>query len=510
MKRAGCEEDTGSRAPAGTADLSEPAVSVPPPAAAKPGVILAVACLAQFMVVLDVSVVNVALPAIRASLHYSPSGLQWVVNAYVLTFAGFLMLGGRASDLFGRRRVFAFGLLLFVGASLVGGFAQNSAWLTAARAVQGLGGAVLSPASLTIIMTTFPEGRARLKALGTWSAVAGSGGAFGVVIGGVLTTALSWRWVLFINVPIGLIGLVVGVRYLTEIRSGRRERLDIAGAVTVTAGLAAVVYAIVGTDTHAWGSAQTVGTLAIGVGLLGAFLVIQVRSASPLVPLRLFRSRSVTGANLTMFGLGAAFFSFWYFLSLYVEEVLGFDALHTGIAFFPIGAFIALGAQLSSRLVPRVGSRPLLVVGLAMAAAGAFWLTGIGVHSEYWAAVFGPGSMVALGFGLSFTPLAAAATSGVARQEAGLASGLLNTSRQVGGSVGQAVLATLASSRSTVARHAGSTAAAAATTGYARAFLVAGFFLVAALLATTVLPGRLAAVRRPVGKHAVSERPALS
>jgi EmrB/QacA subfamily drug resistance transporter len=492
---------------------SVPGVSSPSPAVARPGIILAVACLAQFMVVLDVSVVNVALPAIRASLHYTPSGLQWVVNAYVLTFAGFLMLGGRASDLFGRRRVFAFGLLLFVGASLVGGFAQSSAWLTAARAVQGLGGAVLSPASLTIIMTTFPEGQARLRALGTWSAVAGSGGAFGVVIGGVLTTALSWRWVLFINVPIGIIGLVAGARYLTEIRSGRREPLDVAGAVTVTAGLAAVVYAIVGTDRHPWGSTQTVGTLAIGAALLGGFLVLQVRSASPLVPLRLFRSRSVTGANLTMVGLGAAFFSFWYFLSLYVEEVLGFDALHTGIAFFPIGAFIAVGAQLSSRLVSRVGSRPLLVLGLAMAAAGVFWLTAIGVHSEYWAAVFGPGSMVAFGFGLSFTPLAAAATSGVARNEAGLASGLLNTSRQVGGSVGLAVLATIATSRTTVARHAGATAAAAATSGYARAFLVSGFFLVAALLATAVLPGRLdagRAGRAPAGPHPVRGRPAVS
>jgi EmrB/QacA subfamily drug resistance transporter len=465
-------------------------------AAVRPGIILAIACLAQGMVVLDVSVVNVALPAIRSSLHYSADGLQWVVNAYVLTFAGFLMLGGRASDLFGRRRVFLVGLTVFVLASLVGGFAQNAAWLTAARAVQGLGGAILSPATLTIIMTTYTEGKGRLKALSTWSAVAGGGGALGVVIGGILITTLSWRWVLFVNVPVGAIEMFAAARCLPEVRSGRRVRLDYAGAVTITAGLAALVYGIVGTDRHAWTSGTTLGTVALALVLLAGFVVVQLRSPAPLVPLRLFRSRSVTGANLAMLCLGAAFFSFWYFLSLYVEDVLGFDALQTGLAFFPIGVCIVVGARLSARLVAAIGGRSLIAVGLSLATVGMVWMTSIGVHSEFWGSVFGPGALVSFGFGLALTPLASAATTGVVAQEAGLAAGLLNTSRQVGGSIGLAVLATLATSKTLLASRSGARPAGALTSGYSRAFLVAAGFLFAGLLLSTILP------RRPVAATA--------
>jgi EmrB/QacA subfamily drug resistance transporter len=454
--------------------------------------VLAVACLAQLMVVLDVSIVNVALPSIRASLHYSPTGLQWVVNAYVLTFAGFLMLGGRAGDLIGRRRIFLGGLALFTLASLAGGLAQDAVWLTAARAVQGLGGAVLSPATLSIVMTTFTEGDARNRAIGMWSAVAGAGGAVGVILGGILTSGLSWRWVLFVNVPIGVAGLVAGRRFLPDAPGNREAKLDIPGAITVTGGLALLVYAIVGTDTHPWASGQTVGTLAAAAALLAAFAVIQVRSAAPLVPFGLFRSRAVSGANLTMLAVGGAFFSFWYFLSLYVQGALGYDALTAGFAFFPMGVAIVIGAQASSRLVGRVGFRPMIVVGLAVSAAGLLWMSTVTDHSTYAAHILGAGVLVSLGFGLMFTPLAGSATTGVPGHQAGLASGLLNTSRQIGGSVGLAVLATIATSRIAALSDGRPQApgAAALTSGYARVFLISAFFMIAAGAATLLLPSR--------------------
>lgn len=474
-----------------------------PARTARPGFILALACLAQFMVVLDVSIVNVALPSIRSSLHYSATGLQWVVNAYVLTFAGFLMLGGRAGDLFGRRRVFLAGLGLFSLASLAGGLAQDPAWLTAARAAQGLGGAVLSPATLTIIMTTFGEGEARNRALGTWSAVAGAGGALGVVLGGVLTSALSWRWVLFVNIPIGVAGLVAGRLILAEGRRPDAGRLDVGGALTVTGGLAALVYAIVGTDTHPWGSAQTLATLAVSAVLLLAFVVIQTRVASPLVPLRLFRSRSVSGANLAMLAVGSAFFSFWYFLSLFLQGVLGYGALKAGFAFFPMGLAIIVGAQFSSRLVGRTGFRYMIVLGLGVTAGGLFWLSTIDRSSGYLANILGPGLLVSLGLGLLLTPLAGAATAGVPRQEAGLASGLLNTSRQVGGSVGLAVLATIATSRTKGLLASHHAVGASLASGYARVFLIAGILILAGLIGTAMLP------RRPVTAQAGAPAVAL-
>ena len=464
--------------------------------------ILSIACVAQFMVVLDVSIVNVALPSIGRDLHYSPTGLQWVVNAYVLTFAGFLLLGGRAADLFGRRRVYMFGLGLFTVASLVGGFAQNTTWLTTARAVQGIGGAFLSPATLTIIVTTF-SGARMAKALGIWSAVAGAGGAAGSILGGVLTAGLSWRWVLFVNIPIGAAALFAAMTYLTEARRpagavaeggerARRPRLDVAGAITVTAGLGALIYAIVGTDTHAWGSTYTLSILAAAVVLLAAFVVIQLRVASmPLVPFRLFRSRPVSGANLVMFLVGAAFFAFWYFMSLYLQNVLGYGALKAGMAFLPMAVTIIIGAQVSARLLPRLGVRPALLTGTLLAAGGFLWLSAIRDNSGYWSHLFGPGCIISLALGLLFTPLASAATSGVHYTEAGLASGVLNTSRQVGGSLGLAVLATVAIDHTTsVLRrgHGAVTAHAALTSGYSRAFVVAAGLSVAAFLASMIVP----------------------
>jgi EmrB/QacA subfamily drug resistance transporter len=453
--------------------------------------ILALACLAQFMVILDVSIVNVALPQIGRELHYSATGLQWVVNAYVLTFAGFLLLGGRAADIFGRRLVFLVGLGLFSAASLLGGLAQTSAELTAARAVQGLGGAILSPATLTIITTTFQDGVARNRALGVWSAVGGAGGAAGAVLGGVLTGYLSWRWVLFVNVPVGVVGILLAMAVLDELRRpGDPRSLDFAGAITGTAGLALLVYAIVGTDTHPWGSVHTLVLLAIALALLALFLLLQARVVKlPLMPLSLFRSRSLAAANVAMLLTGAAFFSMWYFLTLYLQDVHGFGPLKAGLLFLPMGIAIIIGAQIGSRLVSPLGPRVVLMAGLASAAGGFIWLAQLDATSSYLAGVL-PGSLLTtFGLGLAFTPLAAAATSGVPLHQAGLASGVLNTSRQVGGSIGLAALAAVATSRTHQAAATMSTAQAL-TAGFTRAFAVAAILAIAACAAASFIPGR--------------------
>jgi EmrB/QacA subfamily drug resistance transporter len=459
------------------------------------GLILAIACVGQFMVILDVSIVTVALPSIGRDLHYSATGLQWVVNAYVLTFAGFLLLGGRAADLFGQRRVYLAGMALFTVASLAGGIATDSAWLTAARAVQGIAGAVLSPATLTIIITTFSADR-RARALGIWSSVAGAGGAAGSILGGVLTSALSWRWVLFVNIPIGVAAVAGALAWLPESRErvgrGVAARLDIGGAVAVTAGLGVLIYAIIGTDTHPWGGTRTLSLLAVAVVLLAVFALIELRLAgAPLIRFGLFRSRALSGANIVMFLVGAAFFSMWYFLSLYLQNVLGDSALKTGLAFLPMGVTIMIGAQASSRILPRTGVRPLLQAGTLVAAGGFAWLSAISPHASYWTHVFGPGCLISLALGLLFTPLAAAATASVAVTEAGLASGVLNTSRQIGGSIGLAVLATVATDRTRAALAGGRSVvsqAAALNDGYSRAFEVATALTLAAFAASFVVP----------------------
>ena len=481
------------------------------------GVVLAMACIAQFMVILDVSVVNVALPSIGRDLHYSATGLQWVVNAYVLTFAGFLLLGGRLADLLGRRRVFLFGLLLFSAASLVGGFATTSGWLTAARAVQGLGGAVLAPATLTILVTTF-SGAKLVKALGLWSAVGGAGGAVGVFLGGVLTAYLSWRWVLFINVPIGAVTFLLAYFYLGEARRPVTDRhLDIAGSVTVTAGLAILVYGIVGTDVHPWTSAPTLIALAIGVALLAAFFVIELRLARvPLVPFKLFRSRWVSGANVVMFLVGAAFFTMWYFLSLYLQNVLRFGPLKTGVCFLPMTLFIVIGAQTSARLLGRLGVRTLMFAGTGLVTVAFAWLSQLDGTSTYLGSVIGPGCIASFALGLLFTPLASGATTGVDRSEAGLASGVLNTSRQMGGSIGLAVLATVATSHTNSLLHAasagGTTVDDALTAGYARAFAVAAVLGAVGVIASCIVPARAPAPGTPAEVDAAAlggrERPA--
>jgi EmrB/QacA subfamily drug resistance transporter len=469
---------------------------------------LAVCCLAQFMVVLDISIVNVALPQMKIGLHLSQGGQQWVINAYTLTFAGLLMLGGRAADLFGRRRVFLLGLASFTAFSLLGGLAQNGAWLITARALQGTAGAVLAPATLSLLTTTFTAPGERRRALGAWSATAASGAAIGVLAGGILTDLLDWRWVLFVNVPVGIAVLAGAAWTLPESRAGgAARRLDVPGAVTVTAGMALVVYAIVGTGSYPWGSAHTISILALGIALLGAFVLIEARLAEhPLVPLGVFRRRSLTAANGVSFAIGASIFSLFFFLSLYLQQVNHYTPLRAGLAFLPVGLAILAAALLAARMVARIGARRQLTVGLLLAATGLAWMTQLFPGDGYWPGVFLPGLLVGAGFGLSFVPMTMGATAGVPPAQAGMASGLVNTTRQVGGAIGLAVTATVAA-----AVHAQSSAphavASALTTGYDRAFGLGAAVLVAGALVSLLLPGRLGIAERPVpaGDRAESE-----
>ena len=467
-------------------------------------VVLGIVCIGQFMVVLDASIVNVALPSIQRDLHFSTSNLQWIVNAYTLTFAGFLLLGGRAADLFGRRKIFMVGLAVFTASSLLGGLAQNEAWLISARALQGLGAAILAPATLTILTSTFAEGPARAKALGVWSAVSAAGASAGALFGGILTDFLSWRWILFVNVPVGAVALVAARRELPESRADMAHRhLDLAGAVTVTAGLVALVFALVRTETYAWGSAQVLVPLAAAVVLVAVFLFLQARvSKAPLVPLHIFRSRSVSGGNVVMLMMFGALFGSWYFETLYMQHVLGYSPLQAGLAFLPQTVLIAAGAQVTARLVPKFGPRPLILLGTLVAGGGLGWLSQISTGSTFVTDLLGPYVLIGLGMGLAVTPIAVAGTAGVPREEAGLASGLLNTSRTVGASVGLAALATLAANRTSgkltdVAATPAHTAAAL-TDGYTLAFSVAAVVLAAtAAVAMATLPS-LRQIGQPV------------
>ena len=457
---------------------------------------LVLCCLAQFMVILDVSIVNVALPSIRADLGFAAADLQWVVSAYTLTFAGFLLLGGRAADLIGRRVVFITGLAVFGAASLVGGFAQGEATLIAARAAQGLGGAIVAPATLSILTTTFTEGTERNRALGLWAAMGGAGGAAGALLGGILTQWLSWRWILFINVPIGLCAALVAGRVLLPGSSGRTGRgFDVAGAVTVTVGLVVLTYGIVSSEQYGWGSGRTLALLAAGAALLGCFTLIEGRVASaPLVPLRIFGSRQLSGANVVVFLMGAAAFAMWYFLSLYLQEVLGFSPIKAGLSFLPMTLAIVVCSQVASRLTGRIGAGRVLTVGMVLIAAGMLLFAQVRVDGTYLVDVLAPSLLAAAGLGLAFVPVTIAATAGVRGPEAGLASGLVNTSRQVGGSLGLALLATLATQRS--ADLAGSLdRAAALTQGFHRAFLVGGVFALAGAAAAALLLSRQPALQ---------------
>ncbi len=473
---------------------------------------LLLACLAQFMVILDVSVVNVALPSIRGALHFSEQNLQWVVNAYTVTFAGFMLLGGRAADLLGRRRVFVSGLLLFAAASLAGGVAQDQATLIAARAVQGLGGAVIAPASLSILTATFEEGSARNRAVGVWGAMGAAGGSAGVLLGGVLTQLLNWRWILFINVPIGLIAAVLTQRLVAEGRNPERARsFDLAGAITATAGLSLLVFGIVRTSVTGWGSAQTLGVMAAGIVLLALFVVIEGRFAkSPLMPLRIYASRTLTASNVVVLLIGAAVFAMWFFVSLYLQQVLGYKPIQAGLAFLPMTIAIATCSTLASRMVQRFGAKPLLVSGMLLQTLGLLLFTDVSVGGTYLGNVLAPSVIVAIGMGLAFVPVTILAVAGVARQEAGLASGLVNTSRLFGGALGLAILAAIATARTNNdlhrAIHGVHATAFALTDGFQIAFTVAaGFALLGAVVAIVGLPR---VVARPQETEQRDARPA--
>ena len=440
-------------------------------------------CSAQFVVVLDASIVNVALPTIGEALDFTESSLPWVVNAYVLTFGGFLLLGGRLADLLGRRRVFMFGLILFALASLLGGLATSSGQLVAARALQGLGGAILSPAALSIVATTFKDGAERNKALGIWGAVAGSGGAAGVLLGGVLTEYLGWEWVLWVNVPIGIAAAALAPRLIAESHAENETRtFDVAGAATITLGLSAFVFALLDAPEAGWGSTQTIGILAAAAVLLIAFVAIERRSKAPLVPFRIFRMRTITGANVVGILVGASLFSMFFFISLYMQQVLGYSAIKAGLSYLPLAVSIILSAGIASSLVTKVGFKPILATGMVLIAAGLLWFSQISPDGTFLADILGPSLLAAVGLGFAFVPVTIAAVSGVADREQGLASGLINTSQQVGGALGLAVLAAIANSEIGTSHD-----PAVLTDGFSSAFLVGSVFAILGLLATLFL-----------------------
>jgi EmrB/QacA subfamily drug resistance transporter len=451
-----------------------------------PWVVLVLICFAQFMVVLDATVVNVALPSIQKDLGLSEANLQWIINAYTLVFGGFLLLGGRAGDLLGRKRLFLAGLVVFTSASLLDGLAVNSGMLIGSRALQGLGAAFISPAALAIITTTFEEGADRAKALGVWAAIAIGGSAVGLVLGGALTQELSWPWIFFINVPVGIAVFIFSLRLVPESKDEAAHRsFDVAGAVTVTGGLMSLVYGIVQAQKDGWGSAQTIGTFIVSVALLVAFVVIEQRAAAPLVRLSIFRTRSLTTANIAMFLVGSGLFAMFFFNSLYIQRVLGYGPLKAGLAFLPFTAGILVSAGFASTFSPRLGVRPIAIGGMVISAIGLLLLTRVPVGGSYAVDVLPALVVTSLGLGAVFVPLTLIATTGLDNDDQGLASGLFNTSQQIGGALGLAILSTFAASK-TSSEH-GVSKAAALVDGFHVAFAGGAAFVLLALVAFVLL-----------------------
>jgi EmrB/QacA subfamily drug resistance transporter len=446
-------------------------------------------CVAQFIVVLDASIVNVALPSIGKGLNFSDANLPWVVNAYVIAFGGFLLLGGRAADLLGRRRVFMTGLAVVGIASLAAGFASTEGQLIAARAAQGLGAAIVSPAALSIVTTLFKDGAERNKALGAWGAVAGSAGAAGVLLGGILTESLGWEWVLWVNVPVSLIALALTRGLIPESRSESATRhYDAAGAVTITAGLSLLAYALLDASTAGWGSTKIVTLLAVSVALIGAFIVIEQRSKAPLVPFRIFRLRTLTGANVVGLLLGASLFSMFYFISLYMQQVLGYSPIHAGLSYLPLALTIIVAAGVGGQLVTRFGFKPILAAGMLSVSAGLLWFSQVSVGGGFVTDILGASLLAALGLGFGFVTSTIAAVSGVDEHEQGLASGLINTSQQIGGAIGLAVLSTIATTRTNDVMATGhSTLVNGLTEGFQSAFLGGAVIAALGFVATLVL-----------------------
>jgi EmrB/QacA subfamily drug resistance transporter len=450
---------------------------------------LTVVCAAFFMTILDVSIVNVALPSIEQALNFSRDNLQWVITAYAITYGGFLLLAGRLADLYGRRRVFVIGVVIFSIASLFCGLAWSEGVLIASRAIQGVGAAVITPSALSIVMTTFDEGAERNKALGIWGALGGGGAAVGVLAGGILTTYLSWRWIFFVNVPVGALALALTPRFVRESRAEEEKSLDVAGAVTVTAGLALLVFAVSKAPDHGWSSSWTLSRLAVAALLLVAFVVIEARAKDPLMPFHIFRIKTVAGADVCGLLLGAITFANFYLLTLYVQQVLGYSAIKTGITFVVTAGSAVLWAGLAQGLTTRLGVKPVLAAGFLAMTAGAVWYTQIPASGSFASALL-PGYLL-IGFGLPFTfiPVSIAALAGVSYDEAGLASGLINTTQQIGGAVGIALCASVFLSRfnSLIETHGQSYFAQAFTSGTALAFWVLVGISVAAFIAGLLL-----------------------
>jgi EmrB/QacA subfamily drug resistance transporter len=456
-------------------------------------VALSVLVAAQFMVVLDVAIVNVALPSIKIDLHFTEQSLQWVITAYAIMFGGVLLLGGRMADLLGRRRLFLAGVGLFTASSLLAGFAWSEGSLIAFRAAQGLGGALLAPAALSILTTMFAEGRERNIALGVWGAVSGSGAAAGVLLGGLLTSSLSWSWIFFINVPVGIVLVAVTPLLLRESRADLGHRyFDFAGAATVTAGLMLLVYAMTRATEIGWSTGETIGLLSASAALIVSFIVIELRSRAPLLPMRIFRLRTLRGANVTAFLLGASVFSQFFLGTLYMQQVLHYSALKTGVAYLPLTLTIIVLAAVAQNLVTRIGVRRVLPVGMVLAAGALVLLAQVPANGHYFFDLFPAFLIGAVGLAFAFVPMTIAALMGVEEADAGVASGLLNTSQQIGGAIGLATASTIATSFTSryVDSHAGATAlgGSALTYGFQITFYVlAGVAALAAVLAATMI-----------------------
>jgi len=465
--------------------------------------VLALIVAAQFMVVLDVAIVNVALPSIKSDLHFSQVSLQWVITAYSILFGGVLMLGGRLADLLGRRRLFMIGLALFTVSSLLDGLAWSEGSLIAFRSLQGLGAALLSPAALSILTTTFAEGRERNLALGIWGAASGSGGAAGVLLGGALTSTFSWSWIFFINVPVGVAVIALTPTLMRESRAALHHRhFDLAGAGSITAGLMLLVYAMTRAAQHGWATAESIVLLAASAGLIATFFVIESRSPAPLLPLRIFRLRTLSGSNISGLLMGGAIFAQFFLLTLYMQEVLHYSALHTGLAYIALTLTIVVFSALAQALVTRIGVRLVLPAGLALSAVALVLYARLPVHSSYFSDLFPAFLISGLGLALAFVPMSIGALTGVRSADAGVASGLINTTQQVGGAIGVAIVTTIATTLTAhyVTAHPGTSplAGAALVHGFQAAFYVlaaiaaAGAVLAAILIESKAAPSEFA------------------
>ena len=448
---------------------------------------LALLCAVQFMVILDVAIVNVALPSIQADLGFSQQNLQWVLSAYALVFGGFLLLGGRTADLLGRRRIFVVGTIIFTVGSLLCGFAWSEASLIGARAIQGLGAAAITPAALSILVTTFTEGRERNIALGAWGAVGGVGAAAGVLFGGILTDLLSWEWIFFVNVPVGIAALILTPILLSESLDKHGQGFDALGAILVTSGLSVLVLGVTQGREWGWGSVETIGVFAASAGLLAGFVLWELRAKDPLVPFSIFRLQTLTAANVVGFILGTAMFAMFLMLTLYMQQVLGFSPLETGIGYLAVAGTAIIWANVAASAVTRVGVKPALAFGMSAMTVGLLYFTQVSVDGSYWTDLFPGFLIIGLGIPFAFVPVTIAAVAGTKRDEAGLASGLINTSQQIGGAVGIAILSTIAVSTTNDAVASGTQPPSALAEGFQAAFWAGAAIAFAGVLVSLFL-----------------------